>query len=37
MTSDTNVMIAVTLVVGVIYTLVNILVDVVHALIDPRL
>jgi peptide/nickel transport system permease protein len=35
-TSDYNAILAVTLVIGVIYALVNIAVDVVHALIDPR-
>jgi peptide/nickel transport system permease protein len=30
-------MLAVTLLIGVIYAIVNILVDVVHGLIDPRL
>jgi peptide/nickel transport system permease protein len=36
-TADFKVMLAVTLLIGVIYTLVNIAVDVVHGLIDPRL
>jgi peptide/nickel transport system permease protein len=36
LTSDYKAVLAVTLVVGVIYALVNILVDVVHALLDPR-
>ena len=35
--ADYKVMLAVTLLIGVIYALVNILVDVVHGLIDPRL
>jgi peptide/nickel transport system permease protein len=35
-TSDYKAILAVTLVIGVIYALVNIAVDVVHALIDPR-
>jgi peptide/nickel transport system permease protein len=37
LTADYKVMLAVTLLVGVIYAVVNILVDLVHALIDPRL
>lgn len=37
LTADTKVMLAVTLLVGVIYAIVNILVDIVHGLIDPRL
>jgi peptide/nickel transport system permease protein len=37
LTADYKVMLAVTLVIGVIYALVNILVDLVHGLIDPRL
>lgn len=37
LTSDSNVMMAVTLVVGLVYVSVNIIVDVVHGLIDPRL
>jgi len=37
LTADTKVMLAVTLLIGVIYAIVNILVDVVHGLIDPRL
>jgi peptide/nickel transport system permease protein len=37
LTADYKVMLAVTLLIGVIYALVNILVDVVHGLIDPRL
>ena len=36
LTADYKVMLAVTLLIGVIYALVNILVDVVHGLIDPR-
>jgi peptide/nickel transport system permease protein len=36
LTSDYKAVLAVTLVVGVIYALVNLLVDVVHALLDPR-
>lgn len=36
LTSDYKAILAVTLVVGVIYALVNIAVDVVHALLDPR-
>ncbi|MBA8909945.1 ABC transporter permease [Aminobacter ciceronei] len=36
-TSDYKVILAVTIVVGVIYALVNIIVDVIHAMIDPRL
>lgn len=36
LTSDYKAVLAVTLVVGVIYAVVNILVDVVHALLDPR-
>jgi peptide/nickel transport system permease protein len=35
--SDYNAMMAVTLVVGIVYAVVNIMVDVVHGLIDPRL
>jgi peptide/nickel transport system permease protein len=35
-TSDYKAILAVTLLVGVVYSLVNILVDVVHGLIDPR-
>lgn len=35
--SDYNAMMAVTLVVGAIYALVNIIVDVAHGIIDPRL
>jgi peptide/nickel transport system permease protein len=37
LTADYKVMMAVTLLIGVIYALVNILVDVVQGLIDPRL
>ena len=37
LTADSKVMLAVTLLVGLIYAAVNILTDVVHALIDPRL
>jgi len=37
LTADYKVMLAVTLMVGVIYAVVNILVDLVHGLIDPRL
>lgn len=37
LTADTKVMLAVTLLVGVIYAIVNILVDIVHGFIDPRL
>ena len=37
LTADYKVMLAVTLLVGVIYTLVNILTDLVHGLLDPRL
>ena len=37
LTADTKVMLAVTLLIGVIYAVVNILVDVVHGLVDPRL
>jgi peptide/nickel transport system permease protein len=36
LTSDFKAVLAVTLMVGVIYAVVNILVDLVHALIDPR-
>lgn len=35
-TSDYKAILAVTLLVGVVYSLVNILVDIVHGLIDPR-
>ena len=37
LTADNKVMLAVTLLIGVIYAIVNILVDVVHGLVDPRL
>ena len=37
LTADYKVMLAVTLLIGVIYTLVNILTDLVHGLLDPRL
>jgi peptide/nickel transport system permease protein len=37
LTADYKVMLAVTLLIGVIYAVVNILVDLVHGLIDPRL
>lgn len=37
LTADSKVMLAVTLLVGVIYAVVNILTDVAHGLIDPRL
>jgi len=37
LTGDKQVMLAVTLLVGTIYAVVNILVDVVHGLLDPRL
>jgi peptide/nickel transport system permease protein len=37
LTADYKVMLAVTLLIGVIYALVNILVDVLHGLVDPRL
>jgi peptide/nickel transport system permease protein len=37
LTGDRQVMLAVTLLVGAIYAVVNILVDVVHGLLDPRL
>ncbi len=36
LTGDRQVMLAVTLLVGVIYTVVNILTDVAHGLVDPR-
>jgi peptide/nickel transport system permease protein len=36
LTSDYKAVLAVTLVVGVIYAIVNIVVDVVHAMLDPR-
>ena len=35
-TSDYKAILAVTLLVGVVYSVVNILVDLVHGLIDPR-
>ena len=37
LTADYKVMLAVTLLIGVIYTVVNILTDLVHGLLDPRL
>ena len=37
LTADYKVMLAVTLMIGVIYTIVNILTDLVHGLLDPRL
>ncbi|MDJ0389247.1 ABC transporter permease [Roseomonas sp. E05] len=37
LTADSKVMLAVTLLIGLIYAVVNILTDMVHALIDPRL
>src|SRR5580700_8131521 len=37
LTADYKVMLAVTLLIGVIYTFVNILTDLVHGLLDPRL
>jgi peptide/nickel transport system permease protein len=37
LTGDRQVMLAVTLLVGAVYAVVNILVDVVHGLLDPRL
>ena len=37
LTADYKVMLAITLVIGIVYTLVNILVDVAHGLVDPRL
>ncbi len=37
LTADYKVMLAVTLLIGVIYTLVNLATDLVHGLIDPRL
>jgi peptide/nickel transport system permease protein len=37
LTADYKVMLAVTLLVGVIYTAVNIVTDLVHGLLDPRL
>jgi peptide/nickel transport system permease protein len=35
-TSDYKSILAVTLIVGVIYAIVNLIVDLVHALLDPR-
>ena len=37
LTADYKVMLAVTLLIGVVYTLVNILTDLVHGWLDPRL
>jgi len=37
LTADYKVMLAVTLLIGVIYSIVNILTDLVHGLLDPRL
>ncbi len=37
LTADYKVMLAVTLLIGVIYTVVNILTDLIHRLLDPRL
>jgi peptide/nickel transport system permease protein len=37
LTADYKVMLAVTVLIGVIYTIVNILTDLVHGLLDPRL
>jgi peptide/nickel transport system permease protein len=37
LTADYKVMLAVTLLIGVIYTVVNILTDLVHGLLDPWL
>jgi peptide/nickel transport system permease protein len=37
LTADSKVMLAVTLLIGVVYIAVNVLVDLVHGLIDPRL
>jgi peptide/nickel transport system permease protein len=37
LTADYKVMLAVTLLIGVVYTFVNILTDLVHGLLDPRL
>ncbi len=37
LTADYKVMLAVTLMIGVVYTVVNILTDLVHGLLDPRL
>ena len=36
LTSDYKAILAVTLVVGMIYAIVNIIVDITHALLDPR-
>jgi peptide/nickel transport system permease protein len=36
LTSDYKAVLAVTLIVGVVYALMNIVVDVVHAMLDPR-
>ncbi len=36
LSSDYKAVLAVTLVVGVIYAVINILVDLVHGLLDPR-
>jgi peptide/nickel transport system permease protein len=37
LTGDHQVMLAVTLLIGVVYAVVNILTDLVHGLVDPRL
>jgi len=37
LSGDRQVMLAVTLLVGAVYSVVNILVDVVHGMLDPRL
>jgi peptide/nickel transport system permease protein len=37
LTADSKVMLAVTLLIGVVYTVINILTDLVHGLLDPRL
>jgi peptide/nickel transport system permease protein len=37
LTADYKVMLAVTLLIGVVYTVVNIVIDLVHGLLDPRL
>jgi peptide/nickel transport system permease protein len=37
LTADYKVMLAVTLLIGVVYTIVNIVTDLVHGLLDPRL
>src|SRR5215468_468019 len=37
LTADYKIMLAVTLLIGVVYAVVNILVDLIHGLIDPRL